>query len=98
VILASSIDWTSVLVAFVAGLPALIAAIGVLLVHAQIRTPSGQSIGRQIEGAHHVAIANNQRLVAINEKLHAPQSALGHDEEQHVPKLVENGQGNDGEH
>lgn len=86
------------LVALIAGVPSTIAAVGVLFVQWQIRTPSGTPIGRQLEAAHHTAIANNQRLVSINEKIDAPTSPLGNDEEQHVPKLVENGQGNGGEH
>lgn len=90
----SGIDWTTVIVGMIAGIPATIAAVGVLIVNLRIATPSGQSIGRQVEGSHHVAIANNQRLVSINDKLETPTSALGKDEEQHVPKLVENGQGN----
>lgn len=89
-----AIDWTNVLVALIAGVPSVLAAIGVVVINWRIATPSGQSIGRQVEGVHHVAIANNQRLVSVNEKLDAQPSALGNDEESHVPKLVENGQGN----
>jgi hypothetical protein len=65
--LVGSIDWTNVLVALIAGLPAIIAAVGVLLVHQKIKTPSGKSIGKQVEDTLHTALANNLHLQAAAE-------------------------------
>ena len=64
--LLAAIDWTNVLVALIAGLPAIIAAVGVLLVHGQIKTPSGRNIGAQVEWAAHTAKANNMLLATAN--------------------------------
>jgi hypothetical protein len=62
--LASGINWTNVIVALIAGLPAIIAAVLAGLVHRQVATPSGTSIGKQVEGSHLTAIANNHLLAA----------------------------------
>lgn len=62
-----SIDWTNVLVALIAGLPAIIAAVGVLAVHQKIKTPSGTPIGEQVEDTLHTAIVNNHHLVGAAE-------------------------------
>jgi hypothetical protein len=76
--LASSIDWTNVLVALIAGLPAIIAAVGVYLLHTEIRTPSGKSIGKQVEDVNHTTISSQHHLVAISDKVGATQ---GQDEQ-----------------
>jgi hypothetical protein len=68
VILASSVDWTNVLVALIAGLPAIIAAVGVLLIHSKIKTPSGTSIGKQVEDVLHTSLANNYHLRTLAPK------------------------------
>jgi hypothetical protein len=83
----SSIDWTNVLVALISGLPAIIAAIGVILVRQQIKTPSGKTIGSQVEASHHTAIANNHRLVSITDKVDAVTPAVSISEEAKVPDL-----------
>lgn len=57
-----SIDWTNVIVALIAGAPAIIAAVFAARVNSQIKTPSGDSIGVQVEKAHHTGIANNSLL------------------------------------
>ena len=62
----AAIDWTNVLVALIAGLPAIIAAVGVLLVHGQVKTPSGKTLGEVAEYAHDTAIANNLLLSRHN--------------------------------
>lgn len=71
-ILASSIDWTYVIVAAIAGLPAIIAAVGVILVRLALRTPSGKPIGRQVEDVLHTALANNYHLRSIGSAVSAP--------------------------
>lgn len=88
-LVASGVDWTNVLVALIAGVPAIIAAIGVLFVHGQVKTPSGKSIGAQVEDALHVALANNLHINAVSSKVDAaiPPGAVV--EETKVPGLVE---------
>jgi hypothetical protein len=66
--LASSVDWTNVLVALIAGLPAIIAAVGVLLIHSKIKTPSGTPIGKQMEDVLHTSLANNYHLRTLTPK------------------------------
>ena len=61
-----AIDWTNVLVALIAGLPAIIAAIFGARIHGQIRTPSGKSLGAVAEFTHDTAIANNLLLARHN--------------------------------
>lgn len=61
-----SIDWTTVIAALIAGLPAIIAAIFAAKVNSQIQTPSGPSIGKQVESAHLTGIANNMLLSKKN--------------------------------
>jgi hypothetical protein len=58
----AAINWTNIIVALIAGLPAIIAAIFAGLVHRQVKTPSGPSIGKQVESAHLTGIANNMLL------------------------------------
>jgi hypothetical protein len=60
-----SIDWTNVLVALIAGLPAIIAAFYAARTHQQVKTPSGKNIGAQVEDALHTGLANNYRLQSI---------------------------------
>lgn len=86
---ASSIDWTNVLVALIAGLPAIIAAIGVLLLHRQIKTPSGTAIGEQIEGILHTALANNYHLRSIGDAVSATASPEATVQAKQVPDLPE---------
>lgn len=61
----ATIAWTDVLVALVAGLPAIIAALFAGLTHRAVRTPSGERIGTQVEEAHHATSANTALLTAI---------------------------------
>ena len=71
-IVASGIDWTQVLVALIAGLPAILAAIFAGLIHAQIKTPSKRPIGKQVEDVLHTALANNYHLQSIAPAVNAP--------------------------
>ena len=45
----AAIDWTNVLVALIAGLPGIIAALAAVSVRNQVKTPSGPTIGQQVE-------------------------------------------------
>lgn len=62
----AAINWTTVIVAFIAGVPAIIAAVFAGLVHGQVKTPSGQNLGEMAEYAHDTAIANNMLLRSKN--------------------------------
>ena len=75
----AAIDWTNVLVALIAGLPAIIAAIFAGSVHRQVKTPSGKSIGHVVEYAHDTAIANNMLLSKHN----GPTKPLSKESAQH---------------
>lgn len=61
-----AIDWTNVLDTAIITLPAIIAALYARSVHASIQTPSGKSIGKQVESSHLTAIANNMLLSTKN--------------------------------
>lgn len=52
------IDWTQVLVALIAGLPAILATVFAYLIHRAIRTPSGDRIGSVIERTHDLSAAD----------------------------------------
>lgn len=58
----ASVNWTNVLVALIAGLPAIIAAFYAALVNRKVATPSGKNIGQQVETAALVGAANNLLL------------------------------------
>lgn len=62
----AAVDWTNVLVALIAGAPAIIAALFAARINGQIKTPSKRSIGEQVESAHLTAIANNMQLASMN--------------------------------
>lgn len=68
----AAIDWTLVLCALIPTIPALIAAWRIDSVHRKITTPSGASIGTQVEDSHHVSLANNLLLSALGGKVKAP--------------------------
>ena len=55
--LASGVDWTNVLLALIAAVPGIIAAVYAGRVHHQVKTPSGTSIGKQIENTLHTSLA-----------------------------------------
>lgn len=88
-IVAAGIDWTNVIVALIAGLPAIIAAIAAVSIHQKIATPSGTAIGKQVESALHTALANNYHLRGIGDAVNAPQSRAGTSEAEQVPDLPE---------
>lgn len=62
----SSVDWTQVLVALIAGLPAIIGAVFSAIVLLRIRTPSGGSIGAVVERTHDLSAVD----VAISTAVH----------------------------
>lgn len=62
---------TYVLVALIGGLPAIMSAVFAYLIHSKIKTPSGTSIGKQVEDAHVTAIVNTHKLDSIGAKVGA---------------------------
>lgn len=54
-LLASSIDWTTVIVTAIPTVPATLAAFVALINRRNLTTPSGEPIGVQVEKAHHLA-------------------------------------------
>jgi hypothetical protein len=66
------VDWTPVFVALIGMAGSVISAgIGAWVVY-QLRTPSGMSIGKQVEAAHHVGLANHYRIRALASALGEP--------------------------
>lgn len=65
----SAIDWTQVVVALIAGLPAILGAVFSGVVWLRIRTPSGTSIGTQVEQANHLAAVNTAMTKDIHESV-----------------------------
>lgn len=64
--LLATVDWTTVIATAIAAFPATLAAAYSLLTHRAIRTPSGRTIGRQVESLHHTAISNHMLLRRAN--------------------------------
>jgi hypothetical protein len=85
------IDWTYIIVALIAGLPAIIAAFYSGRINQQIKTPSGKAIGRQVEDSLHTAISNNQHLRSLGTKVDAVTTQQESDEARRVAQLPENG-------
>lgn len=63
---ASGVGWPDVMIALIAALPGIIAAWASLRTNREIRTPSGDSIGKVTERTHDTAIANNLHLRKAN--------------------------------
>jgi hypothetical protein len=57
-IAASGVDWTQVLLALIAGLPAILAAVFAFRIQRQVKTPSGDTLGRVAERTHDMTSAN----------------------------------------
>lgn len=67
--LLAAFDWDMVVVALITAVASCVnTALGVVM-WKLLRTPSGTSIGDQVESAHHTAIANNYRLQELAIKL-----------------------------
>ena len=78
------IDWMTVLVvgvpAYIAALAAAAAALISARSHRQIQTPSGDSIGKQVEETHHLANTHTALLIKMNG------GAEEHDDEEEAVK------------
>jgi hypothetical protein len=71
----AAIDWTPVLVAVIAMIGSLGSAAISAYVVLQLRTPSGMSIGKQVEGAHLTTVGNSHRITALAARLGVPETA-----------------------
>lgn len=75
--LLAAVDLTNVLDTLIVTIPAIIAALYARNIKKEITTPSGPSIGKQVEAAHVTAIANNHFLSAAHGQTHdAPADTL----------------------
>jgi len=76
----AAIDWTPVIVALIGMVGSVTsAAIGAYVVY-QLRTPSGTSIGKQVESTHLAAIGANHRADAVARRLGALERTADADE------------------
>jgi hypothetical protein len=62
----ATVNWTTVIVALITGLPAIIAAIFAAKSHGKLKTPSGDNIGHVVERTHDLAAANMGLLMHKN--------------------------------
>lgn len=62
----SDIDWTQVLVALIAGLPATLSAIFAYRVALQLRTPSGEQVGALVEKTHDLSVSNTTLTMQVH--------------------------------
>ena len=85
--LLAAVDWTQVLDSAILALPAIIAAIYAGRVHREIRTPSGPSIGEQVERSHLTAIANNLLLSKHNGPTKHASTDVLHNEGSEAPRV-----------
>jgi hypothetical protein len=67
--------WPDVGLALIAALPGILTLVLQLVLRSNLKTPSGETLGKVVEHAHDTAIANNLRLTAITEKVGAAPSA-----------------------
>lgn len=86
-VLAASVDWTLIIVAVITAVPATLAAYTGLANRKSLKTPSGTSIGKQVEDAHHTALANNYRLQAIGDGFDVPMPDKAAEEEARVEAM-----------
>ena len=83
----SGVDWTVVICAAIAAVQSTIAVMLGAHTKNQLKTPSGPSVGEQVERAHLTAIANNMLLSRKN----GPTKTLPPEEvkEEHPPQIAD---------
>jgi hypothetical protein len=67
----AAVDWTQVLVALIAAIPAILAAVAALSVRRSVQTPSGRSLGKQVEDGLHTGLGNAYRLETLRQHVGA---------------------------
>jgi len=65
-LLTTVVGWPDVALALIAGLPGIIAAVYGGMNRRSLRTPSGKSIGRQVEDVNHTTIATHHNLASLS--------------------------------
>jgi len=76
----AAIDWTPVIVAVITLFGVCVNVLGAIYIAVQLRTPSGPSIGKQVEAAHLTSISNAHRITALARRLDAPEPLADTDE------------------
>ena len=76
----AAIDWTRVILAAFTFAGVCVNIGGWVYVAIKIRTPSGTSIGKQVEGTHFAAIGANHRVDALAARLGSPEPVRLEDE------------------
>lgn len=61
-------DWTNVLVALIAGLPAILSAVFAYLIHRDSKIPSGGTLGEAVEKTHALAAISVGHTTHLVEK------------------------------
>jgi hypothetical protein len=86
--------WPDVGFAFVTLLPGLFAAFYAYRASVasrdnreSLRTPSGTTVGKQVENTHHTSLANNYRLQALGDGLAVPMPEKAAQEEARIEDL-----------
>jgi hypothetical protein len=64
-------NWPDVALALIAALPGILTLVFQIILRSNLKTPSGEPLGKVVEFAHDTAIANNMRLTAITDKVGA---------------------------
>jgi hypothetical protein len=82
----AAVGWPDVGIALIAGLPGIIAAFAALSVRQSVKTPSGTSVGKQVENMHHTALANNYRLQALGDGFDVPMPEKASREEARIER------------
>lgn len=73
----ASLDWSPIIAAAIITIPALWAAVVSTLNRREIKTPSGDTLGRVSERTHDLSAANNMMLNKINGSLNGEAAPEG---------------------
>lgn len=65
----AAVDWTQIIVAMIAGLPAIIAAFYAHRIRAEIKTPSGDTLGVVAERTHDLTSADLALTTIVHHKV-----------------------------
>lgn len=71
----TAVTWPEVAYAAIIAIPGIIAAVTSLLNRKALKTPSGPSVGKQVEAALHAAYGNSYRLQTITKGMNGPEIA-----------------------
>lgn len=74
-LVATAVGWPDVAIALIVALPGLVAAYASLSNRKALKTPSGKSIGQQVEGTLHNTFGTNYRVQAMQQSMAVPTPA-----------------------